>query len=124
MNLRDGAREAYIQPNAESSNQALGRELAQRLSGDKALLCNTKRIVVPLAESPAFREVHPAIVKFLEEFGQYSGAVTPVLFEAGQPESIDQPGHIRDSSTRLGLLPSYAEEEPWQAYLASRGLWM
>ena len=95
-----------------------------RLSGDKALIDNTKKPAVALTDSPAFREAHPAIVGFLEEFGQYSEVVSPVLFGARQLESIEEPHCVLDPYARPRALPSNADEEPWQAYLASRGLRM
>lgn len=106
MGLREAARKAYSRPYGESNEQALGLELALRLSGDTPVLNSTKKPTMALADSPAFRNAHPAVVGYLEEFGPVSGFVTPAEVE-----------EERQASGK-GTLP-VQDEEAWQVYLGS-----
>ena len=118
LNLWGRAGEAYGEPNVESSDQALSRELAQDSSGDEALLDNTGGVAASLPDSiPG--GTHSVITGFPEEFCLPSEAITPVSM--GQPEPIEE--STLDPSG-IGALPSYGDEEQWEAYLAFRGLQM
>ena len=76
LKLREEARASYNSRHLSSHSQPSALELALRLSGDKSLLDNTRSMT--LAEPPAFQEAHPAIIAYLDEFGQSSGTDTPV----------------------------------------------
>ena len=102
MRLREKARGSYNHPNRETHERALNLELALRLSGDTPVLDSTKKSTISLADSPAFRDVHPVIIGYLEEFGPLSGIVTPARVEGEQQEQAED-------NTCAG--------EPWQTYL-------
>lgn len=106
MGLRETAQKAYSRLHSEPNEQALGLELALRLSGDTAVLNSKKKPTMALADTPAFQDAHPAVVSYLEEFGPISGFVTP----AGVEEERQASGK--------GTL-SVQDEEAWQVYLGS-----
>ena len=85
LTLREKARAAYTQRHLSSNDRTLELELALRLSGDRPIIDSTAKRAA-LAESPAFQDVHPAIVQYLEELGP-SGRATPwVNYDGEQTE--------------------------------------
>ena len=84
-----------------------------RLSGNALLLDSKKKSIEPLADSAAFRDVHPAIIGYLEEFGPVSGIVTPIGEQ--QPSTED----VVSIPVPLAVPPPYTVDEPWQLYLGA-----
>ena len=95
----------------DPTEQALSLELALRLSGQTPLLDSEVKPAPPLADSAAFRDVHPAIIGYLEEFGPVSGIVTPV----GEQKVSDE--GVRSIPVSLPITHPHTLEEPWQLYL-------
>ena len=93
------------------NEQTLSLELALRLSGNTLLLESKQKSTADLANSAAFRDVHPAIIGYLEEFGPLSGIVTPV----GEQQISDD--DIRSIPVSLLITRPRTLEAPWQLYL-------
>ena len=121
LTLRAKAHTAYARRHPNSNDRTIELELALRLSGDRPVIDSmAKRIT--LADSPAFQDVHPAIVQYLEELGP-SGGVTPWAVEgeyhAKHQESL---GSVELFEPFIGVPSSNAVGESWQFYLARLGL--